>query len=74
MYPVNAEIKRIDSYSGHGDYKEMGEFLQYQDTAQLSKVILVHGDFTVQQNYRDYLTALGFNNIFIPEKGEEITI
>jgi metallo-beta-lactamase family protein len=26
IYPVKADIKRIDSYSGHGDYKEMIRF------------------------------------------------
>jgi metallo-beta-lactamase family protein len=73
-YDVKAEIRKIDSYSGHGDYKEMGDFLKCQDTTKLKKTFLVHGDFTVQQKYKSYLEELGFNNIFIPARGEEYEI
>jgi len=31
VYPVNAEVRIIDSFSGHGDYNEMIEFLGCQD-------------------------------------------
>jgi metallo-beta-lactamase family protein len=42
-YPVNAEVHKIDSYSGHGDYKEMLAFLGCQDTRQLQMTFIVHG-------------------------------
>ena len=73
-YPVKARIERIDSFSGHGDYKEMGDYLLCQDTGKLQKVFLVHGDYTVQQKYKDYLQSKGFSNISIPEVGEEFEV
>jgi metallo-beta-lactamase family protein len=70
-YMVNARIERIDSYSGHGDYEEMAEFLSCQDKSKISRTILVHGDYEVQQNYKEFLTSKGFQNISIPAIGEE---
>ena len=31
MYKVNADVERMDSYSGHADYSEMIQFLECQD-------------------------------------------
>ncbi|MCU0378922.1 MAG: MBL fold metallo-hydrolase [Bacteroidales bacterium] len=73
-YPVNAEIRKIDSYSGHGDYKEMGDYLSCQDPAKLQKVFLVHGEYETQVKYQDYLQKRGFRNINIPSQGESFTI
>ncbi len=73
-YPVKARIERIDSFSGHGDYKEMGDYLMCQDTEKVQKVFLVHGEYTVQQKYKDYLMDKGFNNISIPAVGEEFEV
>jgi len=36
-YPVRAEIMKIESYSGHGDYREMADYLSCQDS--VSRVI-----------------------------------
>lgn len=70
VYPVRAEIFRIDSYSGHADYKEMEEYISCQDKGQLKKVFLVHGEFEAQEAYKGYLEKCGFANIEIPKKGE----
>ncbi len=73
-YQVNAEIRRIDSYSGHGDYEEMIGFLNYQDKEKLQKTILVHGEYECQQKYKTTLEGHGFKNISIPDIGDEIEI
>lgn len=73
-YPVNASVERIDSYSGHADYNEMLGFLKCQDPATLSKIFLVHGDYTAQQFFSEQLTAGGFGNIEIPEWGAEYSL
>jgi metallo-beta-lactamase family protein len=72
-YPhtVRAEIKRIDSFSGHGDYQEMTEFLMCQDPKQIKQTFLVHGDWEAQSKYREHLMEKGFRNISIPEREEE---
>jgi len=74
VYPVNAEIRRIDSFSGHGDYEEMIGFLNYQDKEKLQQTILVHGEYDCQQRYKTTLEEHGFKNIIIPDVGDEIEI
>lgn len=71
IHPLNAEIERIESLSGHGDYIEMEEFISCQDKEQLKNVFIVHGDYEAQKFYRDYLFDKGYKNIDIPKKGEE---
>jgi metallo-beta-lactamase family protein len=73
-YPVRAEIFRIDSYSGHGDYKEMSEFLECQDKKALQRLFIVHGEYEPQQIYKDHLETKGFQNIEIPEKGNWVQL
>ncbi|MDX9696908.1 MAG: MBL fold metallo-hydrolase [Bacteroidales bacterium] len=74
VYEVRADIYKIDSFSGHGDYKEMGEFLSCQDKNKIKQVFLVHGDIEAQKNYKKHLESLGFRNIAIPAPGEEFEV
>ena len=74
VYEVRADIYKIDSFSGHGDYKEMGEFVSCQDKDKTRQVFLVHGDLEAQKNYKNHLETLGFKNIFIPAMNDEYTI
>jgi metallo-beta-lactamase family protein len=67
LHPIKADIRRIESFSGHGDYKEMADFISCQDKNQLKKIFLVHGDYDAQLHYKKYLRSLGFKNITIPE-------
>jgi metallo-beta-lactamase family protein len=69
-YPVKADIERIESYSGHGDYREMGDYLSCQDPDRLKKTFLVHGDYETQVTYRSYLETRGIGNIEIPVFGK----
>jgi len=74
VYEVKADIRKIESFSGHGDYQEMISFLKCQDPAALEKVFLVHGDYEAQQFYSERLSENGFRNISIPAKFEEVEI
>ncbi len=67
--PVHAEIKIMDSFSAHGDRKEMKNFIQNQKS-QLKKLFLVHGEYESQESFRDYLQQDGFGEIEIPELGQ----
>jgi len=73
-YPVKCNVRTMDNFSAHGDYKEMMEFLACQDTAKVKKLILVHGDYEVQQEFALKLTEMGFMDIDIPEMGQEIIL
>jgi metallo-beta-lactamase family protein len=72
-YVVKAEIRRIDSFSGHGDYSEMIDFLSCQDKDKLKQVFIVHGEFEAQQAYKIKLEAEGYTNIKIPDVGDEFS-
>jgi metallo-beta-lactamase family protein len=74
VYKVNADVERLDSYSGHADYSEMLQFLACQDTGKVRQVLLVHGEIDSQDFFRDKLKEKGFNQVLIPELGEEIEV
>src|SRR5664279_4850222 len=74
VYDVKAEVKKIESFSGHGDYKEMISFISCQDKSALSKIFIVHGEYETQKKYVSSLTNEGFKNIEIPAKGQEFEL
>lgn len=74
VYPVNAEVRIIDSFSGHGDYNEMIEFLGCQDKKQIQKTFLVHGEYETQVKYSSRLQEAGFSNIQIPSPKQEFIV
>jgi len=65
-HTVNAEIKSIDAFSAHGDYKEMIQYLLCQNPSLVQKMFLVHGEKEAQEHFKSELKAVGFNNIYIP--------
>lgn len=72
--PVNADIKRIEAFSGHGDYSEMINFLNCQDQEEIRNVFLVHGEYESQLFYKEQLEIEGFRGIEIPELGQEFEL
>lgn len=70
MYPVKAKIEVLDSYSAHGDYKEMMQYLSCQNSGAVRKVFLVHGEPEAQLSYKERLQGMGFKDIVIPMQGE----
>jgi len=72
MHEVNAEIGEIRSLSAHGDYNDLSQYLSCQDPKQVKKLFLVHGEYKVQQDFRDRLLKKGFTDIEIPERHYEI--
>ena len=71
VHPLNADIEKIESLSGHGDYIEMGDFISCQKPEKLRNIFLVHGDYDAQKFYREYLMSKGYSNIQIPKCGDE---
>jgi metallo-beta-lactamase family protein len=74
IYPVKAEVKKLESFSGHGDYKEMISFLNCQDKNSLGRMFIVHGEYETQKKYISFLTDDGFKNIEAPAKGQEYVL
>lgn len=71
IHEVKAEVKRIESFSGHGDYKEMISFLSCQNKTALKRIFIVHGEYETQKAYISHLLNEGFKNIEAPSKGQE---
>jgi metallo-beta-lactamase family protein len=74
QYEVNATIERIEAFSGHGDYNEMLGYLNCQDKSKIKKTFLVHGDYDAQLFYKDRMKEAGFEEIEIPEAGNEFVL
>jgi metallo-beta-lactamase family protein len=64
---VNAEVGQIRSMSAHGDYDDMCQWLACQNPQEVQKLFLVHGEYDVQQAFRDRLQKKNFTDITIPE-------
>ena len=70
-YQVNADVASIKSMSAHGDYEDLLHFLACQDPKQVKKIFLVHGEYEVQQHFKDRLIAKGFADVEIPIQGQK---
>ena len=73
-YPVVAQVAVMDSFSAHGDYKEMLHFLSCQNPAQVKTVFLVHGEYDKQIIWRDHLQNAGFDHVEIPEMHQKVSL
>lgn len=72
--PVNANIEKIDVFSGHGDLDDLIDFVKSQDKNKTKKIFLVHGELHTMQNFKNTLAAIDYNQVEIPEKGETFQI
>jgi metallo-beta-lactamase family protein len=71
-HEVNAEIGEMRSMSAHGDYDDLLQFLGCQDIKQVEKLFLVHGEYDVQQDFRQRLVRKGYADVQIPERHQEV--
>jgi metallo-beta-lactamase family protein len=73
-HQVHAQIGGIKSMSAHGDYEDMYQWLSGQDKKKIKKLFLVHGEYEVQQAFKDRLTQKGFYDVTIPDQHNEIKL
>ncbi|MBN8823041.1 MULTISPECIES: MBL fold metallo-hydrolase [unclassified Spirosoma] len=73
-YPVVARVAIMDSFSAHGDYKEMLHFLSCQNPAKVKTVFLVHGEYDKQLIWKEHLEEAGFSHIEIPEMKQKVVL
>ena len=67
---VKARIEIINSFSAHGDQREMIEFLSKQSKKQLKKIFLVHGEPKRQKPFKEKLLEEGYKSVEIPNLGQ----
>lgn len=72
LHEVHAEIGAVRSMSAHGDYEDMSQWLACQDPRGVAKLFLVHGEYEVQQDFKQRLIRKGFLDVEIPEQHQEI--
>jgi len=73
-HKVRAELRRIESFSGHGDYEEMIRYISCQNQRKLKGIFIVHGEEQTQRNFARTLGDRGWKNISIPEFREEVEL
>lgn len=67
-HEVHARIGEISSMSAHGDYDDLCQFLACQQPDLVRQLFLIHGEYPVQQEFRDRLVRKGFRQVEIPER------
>ena len=72
QHEVNAEIGEMRSMSAHGDYEDLMQFLACQDPKLVQKLFLVHGEYNVQEDFKQRLLRKGFLDVEIPERHSEV--
>ena len=74
QYPVKAEVRIIRSMSAHGDYEDLLKFVECQDPSKVKKLFLVHGEYSVQEAFKEKILEKGFNSVEIPERHQEFIL
>ena len=73
-YPVKCGVEVMDNFSAHADYNEMIDYLLCQEPSKVKKLFLVHGEIDTQTAFKFRLEEKGFENIEIPEIGDEFEV
>lgn len=70
---IRADVKIMDSFSGHGDRDEMLNFI-INLKGHVKKIFLVHGELDVQSNFKQFLIDNDMGMIDIPSPGQEVSL
>jgi metallo-beta-lactamase family protein len=73
-HEVHAQIGAIKSMSAHGDYEDMHQWLGSQEQRNVKHLFLVHGEYDVQRDFKQYLLQKGFPDVVIPEQHQEFNL
>jgi metallo-beta-lactamase family protein len=58
--------------SAHGDFEDLSQFISCQDMNKIKKLFLVHGEYNVQEDFKERLIHKGFKDVIIPEMHFEL--
>ncbi|HYK47563.1 MAG TPA: MBL fold metallo-hydrolase RNA specificity domain-containing protein, partial [Parafilimonas sp.] len=62
------------SMSAHGDYKDLLHFLDCQKVNHVKKTFIVHGEYDVQQDFREKLMQKGLREVYVPERHQQFVL
>jgi metallo-beta-lactamase family protein len=71
-HQVHASVGAIRSMSAHGDYEDLSQWLACQSREDIRKLFLVHGEYEVQADFKNWLLKRGFKDVEVPEQHFEI--
>jgi metallo-beta-lactamase family protein len=75
MWSVHAQIRSIQGYSAHADRIELLDYVkQVMSDGRLKRVFCVHGDLEACQALAGGIRDLGFNDVLIPERLQEVEV
>ena len=70
---IKAQITKLEGFSGHGDWKEMIDYLTRSLQVEgVQRVFVVHGETEAAETYKQHLYDAGFRGVEVPEKGETV--
>ncbi len=73
-FDVIAEVGIMRSMSAHGDYDDLCQYLACQNPRLVKQLFLVHGEYDVQEHFKQRLMKKGFADVIIPEQHERIYV
>ncbi|MCE1159453.1 MAG: MBL fold metallo-hydrolase [Spirochaetia bacterium] len=65
FYKVAANVKTIDAFSAHADWRETLDWLSATDTKNLKTIFLVHGESKALESLKGKLQGAGFPSVEI---------
>ncbi len=73
-FEVKAQVQSIKSMSAHGDYDDLLHFISAQKPEKVKKIFLVHGEYQVQQHFKQKILAKGYTSVEIPYQHERVEL
>lgn len=74
LHEVRAELRRIESLSGHADYEEMVRYISCQQKGKVKKLFLVHGEADTQVKFQQYLAKKGWKRVEVADFRQEVEL
>lgn len=71
---LKAEVVVLNYFSAHADEPGLLDFIGQQDRDRLRRLFLVHGDLERAQKLEAALSAEGYDDVAIPERGESVEL
>jgi metallo-beta-lactamase family protein len=71
---VRARILKTDIFSGHADLRGLMAFVEQQNSGQLKRLFLVHGEEDVMEDFQKTLDWAGYKQTAVPAWGEEFEL
>jgi metallo-beta-lactamase family protein len=65
---VNAQIRKIDVFSGHADQTGLLTFVKQQNPSKIKKIFLSHGEEASMLEFSSILNGLGYADVILPQK------